>query len=375
MTFLTLWSTARDSFSVSWADWNEALCAAQDFGWTPQGTCIDGAGPYWCGVYRNDGWHGAYMTADDVAGLAAALAQARTAAATAVAQPIPMPIVDELTVFIQRARATTVYLLGNCEDVPDYCWCDPEQTIVGNTFDELHRASTTAWRPLRDFDPWLVSAAVRLQVEGTCASRHLSSRAGLAQAICGHLQATPTDTSLSDPELLRRVEHAYYPNHSNVVTERDDGATKMFRNANERRERHPNPPQALPSMATPGPWWRAAHILRDCETALIASGVEWLYRRRWQVRHGTRTFGPGQHPAEAVAIPHLDFDEVQHEIFGGSHHSWPTHARCATAGGDDPAMLAAMSELHGDVTDDVDTWERVTGLSMEDLFPERAPRC
>lgn len=134
-------------------------------------------------------------------------------------------------------------------------------------------------------------------------------------------------------------------------------------------------PQVLPSLATQGPWWRAARFLRDCETALIAAGAEWLYRRPWLVGHGPTAFGPGEELPRAD-IPELDFAAIQREIFGVDDQTWPTYPaqmRAEALAEAEAAERELRLELAPDeFGPDIDNWERLTGSSLEELFPERS---
>jgi hypothetical protein len=310
----------NERVEIGYREWRAVLTCAQSFGWRPTGTHIDGAGPYWCGAYVNDGYHGVSIGTSDAAGLSAALLRAMECGETLSGSATELAAVASL-----RQAECPVDLSG--ADVYRYCHCEMQRR-ESPPFDGLNQARTSPWVPQANFDCYSVFAAVRAQVHEPCWARHPETREALAQAVCGYLDHHPEDASLSDSRLLTHVQQEFYArNQRRFVPEdgsgpRANGGYLMLRNAQERRSSGETSRPGLAVLASQGPWWRAARILGDNDIALIAAGVEWLYQHQAGVNAKFVTFGPHEDPPRAE-IPTLDFERVQQDIFGPYDEYWP----------------------------------------------------
>jgi hypothetical protein len=322
MSGLRLTSAAGEVKFQSRRDWNFVCSFAEAFGWEAAGTRMDGAGPYWCGSYSHDGYHSAYIAADDARALAVALNKVDL-------RSFPETM---LNVVAHVCASGPVTMTGGpgANEVPAYCYC---QMVRSESFgfDDLDLARTSAWAPREDFDAFMVFAAVRAQVHERCWARHLETREALAQAICGYLDRHPEDAAFSNARLLGAVQREFYggpPATGDRLDEyswsrvRPYGAQFMLRNAAERLAFELPAPASVRQLASQGPWWRAARIMGDHDIALIAAGVEWVYQRGVVIDATFRKFWPGENPPMAE-IPTLDFDRVRADIFGKDRDRWP----------------------------------------------------
>jgi len=362
MDWLILAPADGREVDLSYRFWFEALGLAHAAGWNPAGTRLDGAGPYWEGQY-GPGAGRTCVTAADGLQLAEALSQA-VASEKFVATCKGMTpagrreLEADLLDLADVCRRGPVALIESdpCNRV---CYCE-QSDFEYVAFAHLPRASIAPWQPSAEFDCWQVFGAVRKQAQHPCFASHLDSRSGQAQAICGHIDRHPEDAKLSDAELLANVERDFYPDGGGPQI---DSADPRRRDASERLKPVLARGRVIEAIATQGPWWRAARILGDCDTALIAAAVEWLHRRQWIVRNGPQTFGPGKEPPTAD-IPHLDLHAVQRDIFGADPRAWPDAAqrRC------EDVQAALLDMVHDRLGPDIDDWERLTGCPLTELF-------
>lgn len=391
-------------YELSGISWYDILKLASFFGWEPAGTFCLGAGPHWNGEYFYDRWYTVQVGRADAAALAEALLRA-----VSHIPAVPTPP-EEVRRVVSGLLPRTAVELSECNrtisrlsETPDcirefvrlcghaplrlapsdayagsYCHCGEPWLPVAEEHRRLPYPTGSDWLPDPGFPLWLVLRAVRSSLEGACHGRHLHSRAGLAQAICGHLDERPADKALSDDDLLVVVARRYYGVHTTRELEAEDedgrGWSQPLRDAFERL-RADGPP-VRQSLNDAAPWWRASHIIGGAEVELAAAVTEQLWRRRREVSCSGNSLGWGRHVA--VALPAVNLATTQHVAFGPDHTTWPLPdadpMHLALSDRVVPDLLwrvAGRSQTEVDVTSDLESWERLSGLSEEQMFPER----
>jgi hypothetical protein len=388
----------------SWDVWFDMLALARDFGWRPSGSFISGLGPHWTGAYQPTRFYATMVREKDATALGEALSHAlaelpqeRVANSDMRRQLIRLPAhatadPDRFIAAMSRLsghQRTFTELIDLCHDgpfqltvakdtvTPDYCWCTPSTPWRAEFFEHLDWASVNPWSPDASFPCWVIFWAVRHQLQHECAVRHFESRVALAQAVCGHLDRNVDDALLPDAHLVSAVGEEYFGEPWLGAR----GAWPLIRQARQRVAWTPRTTGLLPVASGRGPWWRAARVLRDRESALHAAAMEFLWLRRSHLNVRDRQAGAGFDPA--TAIPALDLEEVQREAFGDDRSHWPLPDLRALhrAPPDEEPNLgsdSALAELHAELSgecpagEDIAQWERLSGLSAQQLFPERS---
>ena len=345
---------------IEGSGWSTAVQEARRHGWQPAGTRVDGLGPYWSGSYEPDEWPrprwSAYLSADDAAGMAAALAAAITERLRC-SDGLKRDTFRDWAAIADACSRGPVRVRRSDSSSTACHGCE-EEWPVGLPFEHLHAARPAPWRPRVGFDPFWAFEAVRFELTGHC-GEFLNNRLALARAICGYLGRHPQDATLDDYDLLGVVAGEFFAGPFN----RELGAGAVLNHAAQQRRRGIKPGARLPNLEGAAPWWRAASILGDAETAVIACGME-LLPREWEDL-GDR--GAGR--------PKVNFNRAQRAVFGDDCELWPGVALQRATPASERDIVSALVGIPEHYTEDIGNWEELTGVGLDELLGTvRPPR-